>query len=346
MIRTHPYRPWGELHWALRLAEPVKWHFLGCLGTEQRSIEAVLSLHSCELLEAVNLVRIKDTRPINEKKEQAIIEKQQQRCSDEGLPVNLEEITLEAPLNHKTWSSGMDFSSRENLLIDISSLPKRFFFSAIQSALLCSQVRNLVALYSQPKSYPPPPQEISSNPNSWEAMANFTPLDPDIQADIDANLIISAGFVVGGLVKQLENRSSAPKVSLIIPFPANDWNAVRRSWISARQLEDSLQLPKEPSGMQSSDIYRRVGAWDCSSAFDLLVGLTRSGLVPATLAPLGPKPISMAMCLLASQTDFRHPVYYAQPKTYALNYSEGYLNTYAYWIKCNGENLYSLNTFQ
>lgn len=126
-------------------------------------------------------------------------------------------------------------------------------------------------------------------------------------------------------------------LDILVPFPAEPWQSVRRSWKSAHEIE------KELGGVNSDrrPNYHRVPALDASAAFERLLSLTNSGKQPSALAPLGPKPTSLAMCLLVSQTD-RHPVYYAQPKTYAINYSEGYEKTYAYWIKHDGEGLYSL----
>jgi len=63
---------------------------------------------------------------------------------------------------------------------------------------------------------------------------------------------------------------------------------------------------------------------------------------PSTFAPLGPKPQFVAMCLLASQLD-GFPVYYAQPQTYASNYSIGCDSMYACWVKRNSVDLYAVD---
>lgn len=341
MTATQQYRPWGELGWALGLSNPKKWHFLGCLGTEERSVASLLNFHSNNLLAGVDLVRIRDTSPVDLVGEEAAISARVQTCGTMGLRPELHELTLESPLNRGTWSSGFEFTGKANVCIDISSLPKRFFFPAVRAALRSGEVRNLLVLYAKPKSYPPLAHEISGNPNQWAAMDTFGPLDPDIQGDIDKHLVINTGFVVGGLAEHLRNRSSPPRRSILIPFPADHWSSVRRSWESARLIEDSLQIPKEEGAKKAPEIYHRVGALDSSTAFDVLLGLTRGGAKPAALAPLGPKPISLAFCLLASQSEM-HPVYYAQPRAYAVNYSVGYEKTYAYWVKHDGENFYML----
>lgn len=147
--------------------------------------------------------------------------------------------------------------------------------------------------------------------------------------------------MVGGLIEHLADRTDGFSPSILIPFPAEPWSSVRRSWESARSIEESLQVSKEDGAGGRTPTYRRVGALDASSAFDVLLGLTSRGKEAAALAPLGPKPISLAFCLLASQSD-KHPIYYAQPKAYAVNYSEGYEQTYAYWVKHEGENLYAI----
>jgi hypothetical protein len=299
-------------------------------------------LHDTGHVETADVVHIIDTIRCDTVAEDEAIRANTRVCTDQGLSLTSQEFSLEAPLNLATWPTGFDFSGKTNACIDISSLPKRFFFPAVKAALDCGDVRNLLVLYSVPESYPPAPQAISSNPNQWTSMDNFGLIDPDLQQEVDSHLIICAGFVVDGLAAYLKNRTSATRRSMLIPFPAEEWATVRRSWESARSIDESLQLGKDEAAARYSEPCRRVGAYDASGAFDILLSLTNGGKKPAALAPLGPKPISLSFCLLAAQS-VSHPVYYAQPRTYAVAYSQGCKTTYAYWIKHNGDNLYSFS---
>jgi len=336
------YRPWGDLGWALGLSEPKQWSFLGCLGTEQRSVAGLVKLHHAGILEDVALVRIRDTIPCDPSAEDEAIQANTLICGKEGLTFATQKLTLEAPLNAGTWPMGFDFSGKTNVCIDISSMPKRFFFSAVKQAVNSREVRNLLILYSVPERYPKAPQVISSNPNQWTSMDNFRLIDPALQQEVDSHLIICAGFVVDGLAAYLKNRTSAMRRSMLIPFPAEQWSSVRRSWESARSIDESLQIGNDEAFARYAEPCRRVGAYDSAGAFEILLGLTNCGEQPAALAPLGPKPISLAFCLLAAQSE-SHPVYYAQPRTYAVDYSTGCKSTHAYWIKHDGENFYGLS---
>jgi len=83
----------------------------------------------------------------------------------------------------------------------------------------------------------------------------------------------------------------------------------------------------------------RVHALDTSDAFDRICDITDNGKYTSVLAPYGPKPISLAIALFAIETGA--PVYYTQPNYYSPDYSTGIKETYAYWIKKDGINLYT-----
>ena len=84
---------------------------------------------------------------------------------------------------------------------------------------------------------------------------------------------------------------------------------------------------------------QRVHALDTSEAFDRICDITNHGRHDSILAPYGPKPISLAIALFAIQNG--SPVYYTQPNYYSPEYSSGIKETYGYWIKKDGTNLYS-----
>lgn len=339
MSSKPPFRPWGELKWTLGLSAPRRWRFLGCVAAEERSIAAVRTLHQSEALESVEMLRIIDTEPEDLAAEEAIIHKHLATCAEIGCVVHPTETQLDAPLQNTTWKKRFSFPAAASFCLDISSLPKRFFFTAIKAALHSPELQDFLILYSKPSSYPD--NSLSGNPRDWSAITGFNCEDPDNQSEAASRLIVGAGFAVDGLHDHLEGRGNRMDVDVLIPFPAEPWASIRRSWESAREIEEALGADSDKGLSEVKPSYHRVGALDTSSAFDRLLSLTRSGQSPAALAPLGPKPLSVAMCLLAAQTD-RHPVYYAQPRTYALNYSFGCETVYAYWIKHQGVNLYTL----
>lgn len=290
-----------------------------------------------DLVESVEMIQIHDTEPADVDTESQMIRDRLTECAAEGLIVRPSKIALEAPLQNQAWKQKFAFPEDTSFCLDISSLPKRFFFQAIKATLAAPNVRDFLILYSQPQKYANGP--LSGNPGGWETITGFGCEDPDNQSDAAAHLIAGAGFAVDGLHAHLAGRAGGVSVDVLIPFPAQQWHLVRRSWESARAIEEALDANQDKGLSTVKPSFHQVGAMDTSSAFDKLLTLTRNAQTPATLAPLGPKPLSAAMCILASQSD-RYPIYYAQPKTYAVNYSEGSETTYAYWIKHQGLNLY------
>jgi len=70
-----------------------------------------------------------------------------------------------------------------------------------------------------------------------------------------------------------------------------------------------------------------IHLYDCPAMFDALRTFTNNGKRTSALAPYGPKTMSLAMCLFAYSAERAGlpsvPVYYTQPRRYALRYSEG-----------------------
>ncbi len=340
MTAKQRYRPWGDLAWALGLSEPRRWHYFGCVGAEERSVKALVELNRMRVLEDVSVLRITDIIPENPDVEDLRINERLNECVAAGLRIEPERVELDASLSSADWRSRLAFRDGTRLCLDVSALPKKFFFSVIKAALESPRVTDFVILYSKSTGYPD--RALSENPKPWSTMPGFMCDDPDLEDEAASHLIVGSGFAVDGLRDQLDGRGSdGIRVEVLIPFPAEPWKSVRRSWESAREIEESLGADSEGGKRGVKPSYHRVGALDTSTAFETLLRLTREGREPAALAPLGPKPISVAMCMLASQAA-HFPVYYAQPRTYAVDYSSGFERVFAYWIKHEGENLYAL----
>jgi hypothetical protein len=122
-------------------------------------------------------------------------------------------------------------------------------------------------------------------------------------------------------------------VDVLIPFPAQPWRLVRRSWESARAIEEALGSDPDNRLSAVKPSFHQIGALDTSTAFDKLLTLTQDAKTPAPWRLLAPNH-SVAMCILLLKVTVTPLL--RQPRTYALNYSTGYEVTYAYWIKHEG----------
>jgi hypothetical protein len=331
------FRPWGELEWALGLSTQRRWNFYGCFGTEDRSVHGLCEFKRLGLLEAHRMIQIRDTVPMIAKDEETAHFRLRDHCRLAGLELAPKIFDLQGFTT--SWSNEIDDISSGSVCLDISSMPKRFFFVYLKRLLKNPKTKDLVIIYTKPNRYTR--NALSGNADQWAALSGFSCDDPDIEKEANARLIVNAGFAADGLREHLDGSGPELQVDLLIPFPTMPWKSVARSWESARVIEQGLQIEDRTGKGRERLSYHRVGALDTPSAFDMLLRLTQDGSFPSALAPLGPKPISVAMCILASQSP-NFPVYYAQPKSYAIDYSTGSETIYAYWIKHSGKNLYAL----
>ncbi len=328
------FRPWGLLNWTFGLSNSRKWRFVGCLGTEERSIAAYLELARQKLLAQQTLLRVEESRSPYQKLALEELRKRAKQCSDAGLSPAYHQYQLNGPITEIEALTTNDADTA--LVLDITSMPKRVFFFLLKKYFLSDSVRDLMITYTIPQSYPG--QALSEDQDPWDALPTFRQPDPQKEAVAHRRLIVNMGFMPDGLVSHLEGPAEERQIDLILPFPA-PVAAVQRSWQSVWALSSSPDKRFNEF---------RVGANDLSEAFQLIVSLLPSDSNLVSFAPFGPKPISAAMCLYASLTG--SPVYYAQPKVYLPNYSLGISTVgnqqeiYAYWIKHSGNKLYDLPT--
>ena len=147
-------------------------------------------------------------------------------------------------------------------------------------------------------------------------------------------LVIGVGFQALGLHEHLKGESGLP-IKLLLPFPAPP-RAFMRSWELRRQLA-------RYEASENSDVFR-AGAGDTSDTFDRLVSPTRSAQSRCALAPFGPKPMSLGMCIFAVLADCE--VFYTQPSVYHPDYSlgvsliNGLPEVYGYCLRIAGRDFY------
>ena len=325
------YRPWGWLDWTLSLSRRLQWTLVGCVGPEQRSIVAATAFHKRKLISSSTLFRVVEPDSPYASSANASIRLRERGLQRAGVKPEIVRLDLLAPIS--TLDQMCDSFSGP-VALDISSLPKRFFFYLLKRLVKNEQVGDLILTYTLPKEYPEGP--LAGDYDDWGALPSFRPADPELEKQAQARLIVNVGFLPHGLIAHLSGPAEERKIDLLIPFPAPAVT-VRRIWKSVWAL-------RRPSHARFAEV--RVAANDLSEAFDVILSLIPQDSNLVSFAPFGPKPISAAMCLYATLASC--PVYYAQPKMYRPNYSIGVaqigrepaVNTY--WIKHAGRLLYDL----
>ena len=334
------YRPWGLLDWALQLTTTRQWSFIGALSTEERGLAAWHWLSEMGVLLRYRLLEIVDTPSRHTLRARELLREREQKFCDAGG--RIEHITRSIELltelhrivafarEIETASTG-NGSVPGSVILDITSLPKRFFFPLLRHFEQSKSFRDLVVTYTSPERYLEG-DALSEDATDWLTLPGFH--GKDGQSEM---LIVSVGFMAESLQNHLATIKKQEAVKMLIPFPA-PLNVLRRTWESVFRLESE----RPPDKFE----HHRVDAADLPDAFDRIVSLSREKSAIPAFAPFGPKPISAAMCLFASQRQC--PVYYPQPRIYRPDYSQGVGEAdgkravFAYWIKHKGESLYRI----
>jgi hypothetical protein len=332
------YRPWGLLEWTLGIAGPLEWGFVGCIGTEERSLAAWAYLQPLGFLSNVKLFQVND-KP--SRYSNLIDERMRERLeafrvghghADQIVSSNLMDRVADILEVAKSISQ-----NNESMILDISSLPKRYFFVLLKVLLRAANVRNLILTYTIPNVYESI-EPLCEDSDPWGTLPTFLGIEADSKHE---RLIVGVGFLTETIQSHLSSLLDHEAVALLIPFPA-PISALRRSWEAVYHLE--YQRPREKFQQF------RVDAKDMSAAFERICSLTQNGLLPAVFAPFGPKPMSAAMAVYATLCE--SAVYYPQPKVYHPDYTRGVarcgndLAIYGYWIKHDGQCLYSAGSPQ
>lgn len=325
-------RPWGSMNWVLSLSTPKPWHLAGVLGTEERSLTCWKHLKKLGVLNSEFLVKIDDAP--SEKYDKQITESYNLRLEEfiqaGGKLECVQTIHLMAELFAIIQISQRVESFGENIILDVTSSPKRFFFPLLRHLVQSDKVKNLIVTYTCPESYTEN-GPLYENIEPWRVLPGFG------GANMPEDLwIVSVGFLIESL-RQYIGDNPSKKMQFFIPFPA-PLSIIKRTWESVASLEGL-------HGEQRFEKFR-VETLDVSSAFDRIRSLAGMPEKRLAFAPFGPKPTSVAMCLYALQKN--SSVHYPQPTIYHPNYTQGIRANdsdkavHAYWIKHDGENLYAV----
>jgi len=328
------YRPWGILDWILSRGPDITWDLIGCFGTEERSLSVWHQLHGRKRLSNIKLLRINDKPSRYSALATERLDVQVDRFERSGGDIRFIENHEITESQGDIFEAFRDFIKTEaqSVIVDVTSLPKRFFFPIIKILMKMKTTENLMVTYTRPESYTA--EKLAENFDDWAHLPMFL---GGYDREPAQMLIVNVGFAPMGLKRELGQGEPGLPIKLLFPFPA-PLRAVQRAW----GFVQNLQKGRSPD---SFTLYR-TDAKDVSGAFDRLVSLTDGGSLKAELAPFGPKPISVAMCIFAVLT--QSEVFYTQPTVYHPDYSTGISQingipeTYAYWVRLRNKDFYSI----
>jgi len=249
---------------------------------------------------------------------------------------------LKSSLDEVVDYANAALSDSENVILDITSFPKRWFFPIVQYLMNDERVRNLVVVYTQGTKYA---KVISRNPEALRPIQGFTAVTGRSEHDY---AFVGVGFHLLGFPRMFgEDRPRALK--MLFPFPPGP-PGLKRNWKFVESMERIVG--RENDGLKKVDPidFIQLSALDVSQTFDAIRSVTNHGERTSYMLPFGPKPVSLAMCIFAVSAEKygkpEVPIYYAQPSQYALHYTEeplrnnGKLSSLAYTLIHEGRNLY------
>ena len=343
-----PLRPFGPLDWILsRLPEIQFWSLVGTISTEDRCLSVLRELGESRSIFLANFLRIEpDARKNNPRFRQPFIRKLDANHKKAASAINQGQLSVRTGGILCREESLIELckatlaACHENLVIDISAMPKRYFFPMLTLALESSRFSNVVVTYTTPERYG---DSLAEDPLPWNAFPMYGATPP--RGETEVKLLIGVGYQPLKLEEILEGfRRRVSNVELLLPFPS-----VHPGYL--RNWEFILQVRQVLPGLPTSAI-KRVATTNTPLAFDRVVAMSNRGKIHSVLAPFGPKPISLAMCLFGiacRQKGVPVEIGYTQPQVYSDSYSSGVATangrpvTNAFCVRLGGRNLYSLD---
>ncbi len=327
---TGKFRPWGDLKWIMKKMDDRDWFFIGCVSTEDRCVSAFRTLHNHGWIKKSIFWEIIDPVTESEHTRKRGLNRAGVIAVDNDVTNHIysADLMLQDGLLHEAINQFLS-DAPPNLIIDISCLPKRFFFPLIKIAMQYTGINNLLIVYSKPTYYCK--GDLSDDPDPWYPLPLF--MDTSFPSQKYELAIVGTGFMPFSLPKLLKDKHSEISLRLLFPFPPGPPN-YQRSWEFVRKIEKHYNF-------KTGDEIIRINSMDVCETFDHICSATNYGESPVLFAPYGPKPMSLAMCIYASLSG--SPVYYTQPKYYNPNYSVGTGESFGYCLKMGGNNLYTIS---
>jgi len=210
---------------------------------------------------------------------------------------------------------------RYSVLLDITSMPKRYFALITKRLLRSASFNNVIATYTQANNYTI--EHLAEDPMSCDYLPGFASmLPPKVET-----LVISVGYESLGIQSLLETCDAKRHNIKILMSSPYGVESVRREWRTLREI-----ISGDPQQLITRNI-AVIPLYDVEAVYQQLrVWYEDSNGI--TLAPFGPKTHSLSMVRFAVNNNCG--VLYTQPKSYNPDYSTGYGESWAYVLKWDG----------
>jgi len=336
------YRPWGRPSWLLKNSGKTEWIAVACLGTEKRSVDSMVQLAPyCNKIHALEIV---DPLVFDIKEKASIVEQNFQFISNNtACPIERNKHHLKASLDEiEAICNGLVLES-QNIVLDITAFPKRWFFPIIRELIQNERVTNLHVVYTKGSDYA---TILSENPETLRVIHGFPSIDGRTEHDF---AFVGVGFHTQSMISMFGS-DNAKSLQMLFPFPPGP-PSTQKNWRFVQQVERIIQRDENLDEQFDPIKYIHTDANDISQVFDIMRMKTDNGLKTSMMAPYGPKTFSLAMCLFAIAADEKGradiPIFYAQPQRYATDYTKstslvgGQPDTWSYALKHEGKVLYA-----
>lgn len=334
------FRPWGRFDQIMQSQKGSEWALISCSSPETRCRTVFECLQSHNITGPQLIFEIED--PLSNSTQDIEKKTDKNRNFITNLEFNdqlIAKLELMAPFKkyENVLTEFLNRIENQNLIVDITSLPKKVYFFLTKLLFgSFNKPRNIIFTYAEPESYCDQP--LAANPDPWEALPGFrvSPRDEN-----DRSVVVGIGYEPLGLPDLVDSgKYNEKQITFLFPFPAQA-DRIIRNWRFIRRI-----FPNADSG--HLDI-KRIDGINIPEVFETICGIGNNGQNALTLAPFGPKSVSLAMALYAARNSTapkQAGVYYTQPTYYNPDYSKGtktigdhpVLNTYC--IKLNGQLLY------
>lgn len=354
IVASQRVRPFGPLRWILgklKSSSSDAWSVIGALSPEDRCLAAAQEIGKLTSRTDWTLLRIKpeerstDTRRAEAQRK--AVENLSKAKSGRLKPILVDVGTLLSE-EHRILNLAEDLANgcHSNVALDITTMPKRFFFPILTALRKNERIKCLIATNTAPLRYG---EKLADGADDWTTLPSF---DGDILNEPEeTTLMIAVGFDPLNVKDLLERkRSRRVAMKLLFPFPSlhpgfiPNWrfvNHIKSEWGDIKQTAQASRIE-----------IVRVPTHDVSTVFDRLLQHSNAGKAEGlTLAPFGPKSISLAMCLLGNaRMDIGRAteIGYTQPSIYMPDYTTGVAdcngvpNVVAYCIRLKGRDLFTL----